>query len=34
MATWEIAVTGFLWGLVAGFILDRGLRTGRWSLWP
>ena len=34
MATWEIALMGFLWGMVAGLIVERGVRTGRWSLWP
>lgn len=24
----------FLWGLVAGVIIERGLLTGRWSLLP
>ncbi len=34
MATWEIAVAAFLWGIIAGLVLERWTRTGRWSLWP
>lgn len=43
LATWnleawtfvvELAVTCFVWGMVAGCILHRGMKTGRWSLLP
>lgn len=34
MTAGEIALACFLWGVVAGVIVDRGIRTGRWSLWP
>ena len=24
----------FLWGIIVGMILERGLQTGKWNLWP
>lgn len=29
-----LLVTVFFLGCVAGCILERGLITGRWDLWP
>ena len=34
MTTWEWYVTVFLWGFIFGICFYRGMRTGRWSLWP
>lgn len=34
MSTFDIIVTSFLWGLVAGIIFYRGMATGRWSVKP
>ena len=30
----EAFIAVFLLGIVIGMIIERGLVTGRWSIWP
>lgn len=34
MSLFEIGLACFLWGVVVGVIVHRGIATGQWSIKP
>jgi hypothetical protein len=34
MSAIELELACFLWGVVVGFIIHRGISTGHWSIKP